>query len=216
MRLNFALLALLALLALTRPAAAADAGAPSPPSECSRERRCAALALFYDATGGPTWINATGWSGGLASGCRDVCAWMGVACDPAGDSEGGALVRLDLESNNLAGSTEDARLADGLATLTQACGLRALRLGGNALRGALPPALLIGLRGLHNLTLYGNELTGTLPANGLAAMGGPGGLRVLNLGDCGGLEGPLPPEVGAMLDLTALDLSFNRAFSLSF
>ena len=46
---------------------------------CSRESKAALLAL-YDATGGPSWAYAHGWSANASSDpCLD--AWTGVTCD---------------------------------------------------------------------------------------------------------------------------------------
>ncbi|HKJ27909.1 MAG TPA: hypothetical protein VJ965_09745 [Anaerolineales bacterium] len=54
---------------------------------------CEALVALYNATGGSSWSNATGW---LQS--SDVCTWHGVGCSD------GHVIALDLFNNNLSGS----------------------------------------------------------------------------------------------------------------
>lgn len=54
---------------------------------------CEALVAIYNATGGETWSNSTGW---LEN--SDVCTWHGVGCSE------GHVTALDLFNNNLSGN----------------------------------------------------------------------------------------------------------------
>ena len=54
--------------------------------------QCEALVALYDATGGKSWTNQTGWLND-----SDPCSWYGVSCSQ------GVVVALDLFANNLTG-----------------------------------------------------------------------------------------------------------------
>ena len=58
------------------------------------------LLAFYDATGGPFWINSTNWNI-TADPCSGL--WHGVICDLLGQN----VTALDLPYNNLTGSLPD-------------------------------------------------------------------------------------------------------------
>ena len=179
----------------------------------------AALAAFYDASGGPDWTDGTNWTSG-----EPLDAWHGVTTDADGRVAG-----LALPENNLAGT-----LPAALENLTR---LRRLELGGNRFSGSIPaglgnladlrelslwneddyldreddgltgpiPAELGSLPDLRRLDLEGNDLTGPIPA----ALGNLTGLRELILAR-NGLTGEIPAELGNLTSLRWLDLGRNR------
>lgn len=192
------------------------------------------LRAFYDATGGPGWINSDNW---LTD--APLRAWHGIRVNSEGQ-----VVRLDLPNNRLTGSIppEFGNLGS-LTTLAlpnnalsgsippelgDLSGLTNLRLGGNELTGSIPPELgnLVGLtlldlapneltgpiprelgslRGLQHLRLYGNDLSGSIPS----ALGDLENLYTLWLHD-NGLSGPIPADLGNVVNLRDLSLSANE------
>lgn len=42
--------------------------------------QCAALGALYSATGGPGWVNSSGWAAAAAGQPTDFCTFAGVAC----------------------------------------------------------------------------------------------------------------------------------------
>jgi hypothetical protein len=66
---------LLLLLLLTWCAAPAlgEELAASAPDVNERER--SQLVVLFDATGGPAWVNKTGWKSDAG-----ICAWFGILC----------------------------------------------------------------------------------------------------------------------------------------
>ena len=81
------------------------------------------LQLLYETAGGDGWINSTGWLGDGPLG-----EWYGVDVDSAG-----LVSTLDLAANGLSGGLP--------GTMGDLAGLKALRVGDNALTGRLPTLL---------------------------------------------------------------------------
>lgn len=145
----------------------------------------AALAALYRSTAGAEWRDRSGWLGRPGTECQ----WHGVVCDA-----GKSVVELRLSSNGLAGGIP-AELAD-LGRL------RVLDLRSNSLAGPIPAELGRAAR-LEVLDLAYNGLTGEVPRG----LGRLGFLRSLSL-ERNALTG-LPPGLGRLSSLVALDLSSN-------
>jgi len=146
------LLTRLFLAGLALPAKAADPSAgdaaetslPEPADPDVRAREREALITFYEALGGPDWIQRDFWGSD-----RPVGEWHGVETD----SEG-RVVRLTIYDNNLVGALSPA--------ICQLERLHTLHLSFNKISGPLPEALG-ACRALKNLWLKGNKLTGPIP-----------------------------------------------------
>lgn len=169
-----------------------------------------ALIAFYNATGGPNWINKTNW-------CSDkpLNEWYGVITN-----SNGRLSELNLDFNNLQGD-----MPREFATLTN---LKSLNLQVNQLSGSIPtefgnltclewlnltsnkltgsiPAELGKLVNLNNLYLPNNQITGTIPTE-IRRLN-----KLINLCLSGNqLTGPIPAELGTLLKLKGLLLSYNQ------
>jgi hypothetical protein len=99
-------------------AVACDQVAAVPPGECT------ILVELYNATGGASWNDSTGWPMATAAA---PCDWHGVVC------ANGHVVELALAANRLTGVLPGA--LGGLAALAD------LDLAGNHLEGAVPPSV---------------------------------------------------------------------------
>lgn len=117
---------------------------PEPTDPALRDRERQALIAFYEALGGPDWIERDFWVSD-----RPVGEWRGVKTDAEG-----RVVRLTIYDNNVTG-----RLPAAVCKLER---LRTLHLSFNKLSGALPDELG-ACRALKNLWLKGNKITGRLP-----------------------------------------------------
>ena len=144
------------------------------------------LEVFYEATGGPEWVNSRNWTD------RDqpLGNWWGVQTDTAG-----RVVRLHLDNNRLTGRIP--RELGGLGSL------RYLNLRYNLLTGEIPPQLG-ELKSLRDLILDTNALTGEIPPE----LGKLGNLEVFDLSS-NGLTGEIPPELGELENLQHLYLHSN-------
>ena len=168
------------------------------------------LALLYEATGGPDWVNNRNWVTGAPLG-----QWAGVSVD-----DEGRVVHLNLGNNNLTG-----RIPEELGNLAN---LTRLILEGNQLSGPIPPELG-NLANLTRLILEGNQLSGPIPpelgnlANltrlilSINQLSGPIPSELGNLANLtwlilegNQLSGPIPPELGNLANLTRLILSINQ------
>lgn len=150
-------LALLALVGLMGIAVAHAAGVPA------GERQV--LLELYDATGGASWEDNTGWLGAMGT----ECSWYGVTCNSAGDR----VAEIELKDNNLSGELPD---------LSPLVALEALDIRKNSLTGSVPalPTSIVkfsaggnqistisdlsALVSLETLWISSNDLTGPLPA----------------------------------------------------
>jgi hypothetical protein len=220
-------------LATARPIATAAAGFDCKTVEEIPTAECEALRTFYRVTGGPQWVNSTGW---LAS--NTPCSWFGVSCistnvDTLGlffnrlsghlpaDLVGLTALRvLDLHNNQITGHipAEFGRLAvlkymdlsanqlsgSILASLSALKRLQILNLANNTLTGTIP-AEFGRLTSLRNFALEHNLLTGTIPES-LANLSA---LESLDLGD-NKLVGSIPFELGQLPALSLAILSFNQ------
>src|SRR5688572_27117138 len=117
---------------------------PEPKDPAIRERERRAMIEFYEALGGPDWIERNFWGSD-----RPVGEWHGVETDADG-----RVVRLTIYDNNLIGPVSPA-----ICRLER---LHTLHLSFNKLSGALPEALG-ECRALKNLWVKGNKITGRLP-----------------------------------------------------
>ncbi len=111
-----------------------------------------ALVAFYNGTGGPSWINKTGWQNGAAGSDCNVCTWFGVSCN-----ELSRVSTINLPSNNLIASA----FPSSFTNLTY---LSNLRLYNNKLSGPLP-SIFTSFGFLHTLDLGGNLFTGPILSN---------------------------------------------------
>ncbi len=179
----------------------------------------AALAAFYDATGGPNWTDDTNWKSD-----EPLYTWLGVITDAEGRVAG-----LSLPDNELTGPIP--------AVLADLANLRILQLDGNQFSGSIPaslgnlanleelllrhggddyldssdngltgaiPAEFGNLSSLERLNLSRHELTGQIPA----ALGNLTNLRDLDLGG-NGLIGAVPAALGNLTSLRWLSLGGN-------
>ena len=144
----------------------------------------AALEAFYDATGGASWTDDTGWKTSALLG-----DWHGVTTDASG-----RVTRLELGDNGLTGSIPSA--------LGSLANLEWLDLSSNELSGPIPSALG-SLTNLFFLNLSRNELGGPVPA-WLGDM--PALLALYLIGN--ELTGGIPDELGN-LNLWGLGFSWN-------
>ncbi len=117
---------------------------PEPRDVVVRDRERKALLTFYEALGGPDWIERDFWGSD-----RPVGEWHGVATDAEG-----RVVQLTIYDNNLTGE-----LSPAICHLQR---LHTLHLSFNKISGALPDGLG-DCRAVKNLWLKGNKITGRLP-----------------------------------------------------
>ena len=186
-----------------------------------------ALADFYNATGGPYWVNNSGWLSG-----SDPCgSWVGVNCTHGNDSHVTMQVRqirplfafhvqllticspfvsllgtrLKLPQHNLsASSSSSLRLA--FEALSRLPFLSNLDLSNHLNTGA---DFLSACPGLP--TPYDNVLAGALPDTVCGV--GNGSLKVMDL-TCVSLTGTLPDclDGHSMPHLSTMGLSFNEIY----
>lgn len=141
---------LFALLLLTLGGGRVFAQAQTPPSlpeprdPAVRERERKALIEFYNALGGPDWIERDFWGSD-----RPVGEWHGVTTD-----SDGYVVQLTIYDNNLTGP-----LSAAVCRLER---LHTLHLSFNKITSQLPDGLG-QCRALKNLWIKGNKVTGRLP-----------------------------------------------------
>src|SRR5690242_9052435 len=148
-RLGAGLLALALLLPapatpVLAEGAAAKPSLPEPPDAAVRARERAAMIAFYNAMGGPDWIQRDFWGSD-----RPVGEWHGVTTDADG-----YIVTLTIYDNNVTG-----RLSPAICGLAR---LQTLHLSFNNILGTLPNEIG-NCRALKNLWLKGNKITGRLP-----------------------------------------------------
>ena len=143
---------------------------PEPRDAAVRERERKALIEFYNALGGPDWIERDFWGSD-----RPVGEWHGVTTDGEG-----YVVQLTIYDNNLTGPLSAAvcrlerlhtlhlsfnkitsQLPDGLG---QCRALRNLWIKGNKVTGRLPDSVAT-LPELEYLDLHANDMSGPLPTN---------------------------------------------------
>ena len=160
------------------------------------------LTALYFATGGPDWLNNTGW---LTDAPLDT--WYGVEAT----LDGSDVRKLGLHNNQLNGL-----LPSELGQLTR---LEILSLSGNRLSGPIPPELgrvgrdapeAPGLpSGVRLVTRYvdlsDNQLSGPIPPE----LGHLLNLQNILL-DHNRLSGPIPPELGQIDVISTLALNYNQ------
>lgn len=145
------------------------------------------LALLYEATDGPNWVNDDNWL--TDAPLKD---WYGVFVDGSDRITG-----LELNNNRLRGEIR--------AELGALAHLVWLELGSNQLSGVIP--MEVGnLTQLQILDLQGNRLTGGIPSQ----LGNLMQLGILNLQD-NDLSGEIPMEFGNLTGLVHFWLSWNRS-----
>jgi hypothetical protein len=124
----------------------AEVSLPEPKEPATRERERQALMEFYQALGGPDWIERDFWGSD-----KPVGQWHGVTTDADG-----YVVVLTIYDNNLVGA-----LSPAICKLER---LHTLHLSFNKISGPLPEGLG-ECRALQNLWVKGNKLTGRLPSS---------------------------------------------------
>ncbi|MFD0987490.1 leucine-rich repeat domain-containing protein [Methyloligella solikamskensis] len=132
------------------PLQAADAdgtivnAVPEPADAAIRDLERKALIAFYEALGGPDWIQRDFWASD-----EPVGRWHGIETD-----SDGYVVRLTIYDNNLEG-----RMPGAICDLER---LHTLHLSFNKISGRLPEGFG-RCRAMKNLWLKGNKITGSLP-----------------------------------------------------
>ena len=168
--------------------------------------RTVLLALF-NQTGGPNWINNTGWGGGVGS----ECSWYGIICTTGGDH----IQYINLPSNGLAGALPSLsnltqlkqiqfannKLTGSIPTLSGLSQLASVFLGNNQLSGSIPS--LSGLTNLTDFYVYQNQLSGSIPSlTGLTK------LQYVYVNN-NQLTGPVPSLIG-LTSLIEFRAQFNQ------
>ena len=155
----------------------------------------AALVAFYEATGGPNWINSANWLTDAPLG-----EWFGVETDASGQVIRLAMSYYDAQSGEWISNNASGPVPAELGDLTA---LRSLEFFDNRLSGPIPPELG-NLTRLTSLDFGSNDLSGPIPAE----LGGLSSLNYLYLYN-NNFSGPVPRELGGLSDLTLLWLHGN-------
>lgn len=172
-----------------------------------------ALAAFYNATGGASWTNSTGWSGSTGVMDDTTNRPFGVSFNVSGRVSG-----ISLGYNNLVGdiSTVDFSAMTGLTRITLygnnlsslpaaaslPGSLQHMEISGSQVSGAFPDYST--LTSLVSLYLQNNSFTGNLPAAALL----PPNLQLLHL-PYNQYSGSVPDYSG-MSSITTLTLQSNQ------
>jgi Leucine-rich repeat (LRR) protein len=191
------------------------------PNSIEGDRR--ALMDLYEATGGDSWHNNSGWGSGDPSG-----SWHGIEVNAEG-----RVVRVDLRANNLSGS-----LPESLGNLSK---VRYFNVKQNGLAGEIPWAGIGQMTELRYLLLngrtidpepassyhhpgkdingsYSDERTNNFTGSIGPEVGNLVHLKYLELlgvnSDHTGLTGAIPEEIGNLTSLEGLHLSYNSFSSL--
>lgn len=138
------------------------------------------------------------WRSGRGEAWR-ICEWRGVRCDAQR-----YVTELDLGGAGLQGLLADAVPGAAGAAPAGCSRLGVLKLGGNRVRGGVPPGVCARFPNLTLLDLSHNDLAWAIPS-----LGGCPGLRELRL-EGNALDGGVPEELGALPSLERLNLSCNR------
>lgn len=146
---------------------------------------CEALLALYNSTNGAQWSNNTNWNTN-----HPVNTWHGVSVSS------GAVIRIDLRENNLAGF-----IPSELGNLTK---LNWLSIFSNQLTGEIPQELG-NCSNLSILWLASNFLTGEIPST----FGELTNLSSLDLRS-NWLSGSIPAELGKLSNLNTLHLNNNK------
>ena len=146
-----------------------------------------ALIDLYNQTGGPSWVDNTGWLGAVGTECN----WYGVVCD----AQETRVEELVLPGNNLAGALP--------GTIWNLQGLTVLDMADNGLTGNWPSGIS-ALSSLQYLSVFNNQYATTVPSE----IGSVSSLQTLYLANAG-FTGSIPVEFGMLGNLQDLDLSGN-------
>ncbi|HOY12277.1 MAG TPA: M12 family metallo-peptidase [Saprospiraceae bacterium] len=149
------------------------------------------LKNFYNALGGNSWTNNTGWATGIANNNCDYCSWYGVQCDEIGN-----ITAITLPGNNLTGTLAD--------TLGLPFSIKNLNLSNNFIDGKLPQEW-DSLKILKFLDLSNNDIQDTLPNFYKDHQK----LCMINLSH-NGFYGSLPLYTGYIPSLISFDVSDNQ------
>ena len=155
-----------------------------------------ALATIYFATGGDNWVQSTNW----LTHDKSECTWWShrVSSENGMCGQSGNVFYFDLHSNNLMYA-----LPPELSLLTQ---VQELVLYDNSLGGGLPDLSPMFL--LSRVDLSRNSITGVLDLHTDGDNSTLSTLRELRL-NSNDLSSSLPPEIGYLTSLVALDLGNN-------
>jgi Leucine-rich repeat (LRR) protein len=169
-------------------------GQPIVVTQC-RLRDSLALVAFYNATGGPYWINSWDLT-------QPLGVWHGVTLNAEGcviclDLDGNSNCAIDYAGGNQLTGTIPSELGNLL-------NLTGLYLNDNQLTGPIPVELG-RLVNLNQLSIESNLLNGPIPIE----LGNLVNLNQLLLG-ANQLTGLVPPELGNLANLTSLHLQGNQ------
>ena len=186
---------------------------PCDSATCQARQR-EALKSVFEAWGGPSWRNSSGW---LSVSYH--CAWYGVICcsvnaAPGGSNDlgqavedledvpctGGGVIGLSLAYNNVSGT-----LADGVAAMSALATLQLLDLDTNHMRGTVPESLSVLSRLLHLNLGSNDQLTGPLRVEAFSTMTA---LSALLIPDSR-LSGSVPALSSYLQAIRHLDLGDN-------
>ncbi len=143
------------------------------------------LAQLFDSTGGPNWLNKTGWLN------RPVKEWYGITLN----SEG-RVTAISLIADSLKG-----HLPVSLGGLNK---LDTLDVGYNSLTGSIPDSLG-SLSSLGYLSLHFNNFNDTLPAS----LGKLTKLYIAYINN-NAIKGHIPESLGNLTNLNLLALANNK------
>ena len=129
----------------------------------SRSAQATALMAIYNATGGASWHDRSGW--GVGDPCSTGGGWFGVCCKESCTEVGGCqgapraqVTGLLLRGNGLRGTLPaDPEVWSALSQI------QTLSLRSNSLSGPIPAAISVLADSLINLNLRRNVLTGPIP-----------------------------------------------------
>jgi hypothetical protein len=150
-----------------------------------------ALVLFFIKLNGLHWTLAAGKQEWLTP--DHECTWHGIACNSNKE-----VTAIELWNLNLEGS-----IPKEIMSLTA---MQTLSLPENRIKGHLPTDAFVMLPKLTDLTLFMNSISGSIDDRILDRMTT---LRTFNI-DSNNLTGTIPTEVGKLLALEELKVSFSK------